>query len=69
MIPNGRYGTVPDYIVFNALVAYEITPNITVRLNVDNIFDEVYAVSSNWTGVRSALGPPRTYTISADWKF
>ncbi len=69
VIPNGRYGKIPDYVVFNALVAYEVTPNVTVRLNIDNLFNEVYAVSSNWSGVRSALGPPRTYTISADWRF
>ncbi len=69
IIPNGRYGKLPDYIVFNALVGYEINENVTVRLNVDNVFDEVYAVSSNWSGVRSTLGPPRTFTISADWTF
>ncbi len=69
IIPNGRYGKLDDYIVFNALLAYEVTPNVTVRLNIDNVFDEVYAVSSNWSGVRSNLGPPRTYTVSADWRF
>ncbi|MBX3741401.1 MAG: TonB-dependent receptor [Akkermansiaceae bacterium] len=69
IVPNGRYGKMDDYLVFNTMLAYEVTQNVTVRLNVDNIFDEVYAVSSNWSGVRSNVGPPRTYTISADWKF
>jgi catecholate siderophore receptor len=69
IVPNGRFGKLDDYLVFNALVAYEVTENVTIRLNIDNVFDEVYAVSSNWSGVRSSLGPPRTYTISADWKF
>ncbi len=69
VIYNGKFGKLPDYLVFNALVSYEITPNVTVRLNVDNVFDEVYAISSNWAGTRAALGTPRTYTISADWKF
>ncbi len=69
VIENGLYGKLPDYIVVNALLAYEVNENVTVRLNVDNIFDEVYAVSSNWNGARSNLGPPRTFTLSADWTF
>lgn len=69
IIPNGTYGKIPDYLTFNALLAYEINPNVTIRFNVDNVFDEVYAVSSNWSGVRSLVGPARTYTISADWSF
>jgi len=72
VIPNDQYGSnseLPDYIVFNAMTSYKINENVTVRLNVDNVFDEVYAVSSNWGGTRAILGAPRTYTISADWKF
>lgn len=69
VVYNGKFGKLPNYLVFNAMAAYEVTPNVTVRLNVDNVFDEVYAASSNWAGTRSTLGPPRTYTISADWKF
>ncbi|MFT4177186.1 MAG: TonB-dependent siderophore receptor [Luteolibacter sp.] len=72
VIPNdqyGKYGELPDYVVFNALTSYKINENITIRLNVDNVFDELYAVSTNWAGNRSLLGAPRTYTISADWKF
>lgn len=72
VIPNDQYGKhskLPDYIVFNAMTSYQINDNVTVRLNIDNVFDEVYAVSSNWGGTRAILGGPRTYTISADWKF
>ena len=69
IIPNGQAGKIPDYVVFNALLAYEVNDNVTVRLNVDNVFDEVYAISTNWNGTRGALGAPRTYTISADWRF
>jgi catecholate siderophore receptor len=72
VIPNDQYGDnskLPDYFVFNAMTSYQINENVTVRLNIDNVFDEVYAVSSNWAGNRAILGAPRTYTISADWKF
>lgn len=66
---NANAGKLPDYIVFNALVAYEVTDNVTVRLNVDNLFDEDYTTTTNYPGTRAYLGTPRTYTISADWKF
>ncbi len=66
---NVNAGNLPDYIVFNALVAYEVTENVTVRLNVDNIFDEHYTTTTNYPGTRAYLGTPRAYTISADWKF
>ncbi len=72
VIPNdqyGKHGDLPDYVVFNAMTSYKINDNVTVRLNIDNVFDELYAVSSNWAGNRAILGSPRTYTISADWKF
>lgn len=69
IIPNGTYGKLPDYIVFNALVSYEVSENVTLRLNVDNVFDEVYAVTANWPSTRAVAGPPRTFTLSADWEF
>jgi catecholate siderophore receptor len=69
VIENGHYGKLPSYLVFNALASYEINKSVTLRFNVDNVFDEVYAVSSSWNGARAVLGNPRTYTISADWKF
>ncbi len=67
IIPNGATGKLPDYVVFNAMMAYEVNENVTLRLNVDNVFDEVYAVSMNWPARRATLGTPRTYTISAVW--
>jgi catecholate siderophore receptor len=69
IIPNGNVGKLPSYWVFNGLVGYQINDNFSVRLNVDNIFDELYAVSSNWPGSRVAIGSPRTFTISADIRF
>lgn len=69
IIPNGDSGKLPAYITFNALLAYEVNEDLTLRFNVDNVFDEVYAVSTNWSATRVFLGPPRTFTLSADWKF
>jgi catecholate siderophore receptor len=51
------------------MASYDVTQNITLRLNVDNVFDELYASSLNWGTTRGALGPPRTYWLSASFKY
>lgn len=69
IIPNGIAGKLPSYTVINGLASYEVSQNLTLRLNVDNIADEFYAASSNWNGTRVAVGSPRAYLISVDYQF
>jgi catecholate siderophore receptor len=69
IIPNGTFGKLPDYFLVNLMAQYEVSDNITLRLNVDNVFDEFYARSLNWNGSRADLGPPRTYWLSASFKY
>lgn len=69
IVPNGRYGELPGYTVFNALVSYELTENINLRLNVDNITDKKYAISSNWNAWRASLGASRSFLLSAGFQF
>jgi catecholate siderophore receptor len=69
IIANGRYGKLPSYFLVNAMASYDVTENITLRLNVDNIFDEKYARSLNWNAQRADLGAPRTYWLSASFKY
>ena len=69
IIPNGRYGKLPSYTIFNAMASYAVNENVDVRLNIDNLTDEEYAASSNWNGTRVFLGNPRTYLVSADFRF
>lgn len=69
IIPNGQFGKLPDYTVFNLMAAYTVNPNLTLRLNIDNVTDELYATSANWPAQRVELGPPRSYLLSADVKF
>src|SRR5690606_4010477 len=40
IIPNGRWGKLPSYTVFNALVSWNINELVSLRLNVDNVTDE-----------------------------
>jgi catecholate siderophore receptor len=69
VIKNGVNGKMPDYTIYNAMVAYEATKNLTIRFNVDNITDEVYGTSANWSARRVILGAPRSYLLSADLAF
>jgi catecholate siderophore receptor len=63
--------TLPESLIFDAMVAYELTQNVTLRLNVNNLTDEFYARTVNTAADsrRAYLGESRTYTLSADWKF
>lgn len=58
----------PDYWIFNALAAYAVNDRLTLRLNVNNVFDEEsYRVNNN--GGRLYPGATRTYVLSADFSF
>lgn len=69
VIPNGRFGKLPSYTVVDLVASYAVNRNLTLRLNIDNLADRVYAVSSNWPATRVLLGPPRTVMLSADLRF
>lgn len=69
VIPNGRYGELPGYTLLNAMVSYDLTENVDLRLNVDNIANKKYATSLNWNAWRASLGAPRTYLVSLGFRF
>lgn len=69
IIPNGIAGKLPSYVVFNAMLAYEVYKGVDLRFNVDNIADEKYAVATNWAASRATLGTSRAYRISTSFKF
>lgn len=69
IIPNGNFGELPGYTVVNAMAAYEVGSKLTLRLNVDNLTDELYAVSTNWAAQRVFLGSSRAFLLSADYRF
>lgn len=69
IIPNGRFGKLPSYTVANLVASYAFNENVSLRLNVDNVGDKVYATSGNWPMTRVFLGAPRSYLLSADFRF
>ena len=69
IVDNGLSGKLSSYTTFAAMASYEVNQNVDVRLNIDNLTNEEYAVSSNWNGRRVMLGDPRTFTLSTNFHF
>jgi iron complex outermembrane receptor protein len=58
----------PSYTLFNLLGSYEATESLKVGFHVDNLFDKTYYPSS-YSRFWVAVGAPRSYTVSAEYKF
>jgi len=61
--------TMPSYWLFNLVASYPIGKHATVRLNVNNLFDEQFVQTFNNNGARFGPGAPRSYLLSADFTF
>ena len=68
-VPNGVAGELPDFWVYSATAAWQATDKMIFRLNVNNVTDEVYAISLNNNGGRYNPGAERSYLVSADFAF
>lgn len=58
----------PDYIVFDAGLGWSPVPHVTIALQVFNLLDEVYAVTS-YNDEQWLLGRPRTVLLSTGVRF
>lgn len=61
--------TMPSYWLFNAVASYEVNGHLTLRLNLNNVFDKQYVQSFNNNGGRFNPGAPRSVLVSAEMKF
>ncbi|MEJ1972896.1 MAG: TonB-dependent siderophore receptor [Lacunisphaera sp.] len=59
----------PSYWLFNFVASYPFGKHVTLRLNVNNLFDEKFVQSFNNNGARFGPGAPRSYLLSADFTF
>jgi catecholate siderophore receptor len=69
---DGAVGTptfTKSYTVYDAVASYDISPNFTVRVNGYNLFDKEYVAAINKSGYRYTPGTPRTFVLSADFRF
>ena len=57
--------TSPGYTLVDGLVEYEVNKNLTLRLNVYNLTDEVYIRNVNNNGGRYNPGQPRSVILTS----
>ena len=50
------------------MARYDITPQISAQLNVNNLFDEKYQTAVNWYG-QGVWGTPRNVLATLNYKF
>ncbi|MGC4028097.1 MAG: catecholate siderophore receptor Fiu [Steroidobacteraceae bacterium] len=62
-VSTGGYG------VFDVVASYDASRSFTLRLNAYNVTDKHYVAAINKSGYRYTPGQPRTYLLSADWRF
>ncbi|MDB6062627.1 MAG: ligand-gated channel protein [Verrucomicrobiaceae bacterium] len=55
-----------SYAVLNSFVAWNVLPDVTLQLNVNNLTDEKYINTLRYSGF---YGAPRNYTASLNWRF
>lgn len=58
-----------SYWVADSMVSYDIDKNISLQLNVNNLFDKEYTASLNNGGSRYKPGEPRNALLSANFKY
>jgi catecholate siderophore receptor len=58
-----------SYTVADAMLAYDVTKNLNLQLNVYNLFDKQYVAAVNNGGSRYIPGQPRNALLSANLSF
>ena len=63
---KGDYARQDAYMVANAFASYDLTEETTVRVNINNIFDEKYVGGLAYGAI---YGEPTNVLVSLDYKF
>jgi len=61
--------TLPSHWILNLMASYPVSDRFSLRLNVTNVTDELYARAINNNSNRAYYGDPRTFLLSADYRF
>jgi outer membrane receptor for ferric coprogen and ferric-rhodotorulic acid len=67
-----RSFSVPGFAIANARIAYQLTPEVGLSLNVNNVFDKTYYIPGfNMSGTNNNYGAPRNvmFTVKYTPKF
>ena len=57
------------YWVFDAVAVYDVNKNVSLQLNLYNLFDEQYIAAINNSGKRYYPGAPRSALLTANFRF
>ena len=66
--PFGTDYRLPAYTVARANLSYDIAPEVTIRADLDNLFDTYY-ISSSYANVWTTPGAPRNFRITLSTRF
>lgn len=66
---NANNVKVPGYTVVDANFEWRLQPDLTLGLQLNNLFDRQYATSTGNAGKQWYLGEPRSFFATADYSF
>ncbi len=66
---NANTSTVPSYTVVDATFDWHLQADLTLGLQVNNLFDRQYATTVSNNGAQWYLGEPRSFFVTADYRF
>ncbi|SHG52994.1 catecholate siderophore receptor Fiu [Massilia sp. CF038] len=67
--PSNGVPEIPSYAVVDAMMSYKVARNVSLQLNVYNLFDKFYVASLNNGGSRINTGAPRSAQLTANIAF
>lgn len=66
---NANTASLPSYTVVDANIGWNLRDDLRLGLELNNLFDRQYATSSNSSGLQWMLGEPRSFFVTADYRF
>lgn len=68
-LSDANTGTLDDYLLFDAMVSYQVTDNVAIQLNGQNLTDEEYFDRAHGGGAHVIPGQGRTILLSTNLRF
>ncbi len=60
---------VPSYTVVDAIIGWQVQPDVRLGLELNNLLDRQYATTASSDGQQWYLGAPRSLLVTADYHF
>ena len=67
-IDNGNTATLPSFTRFDAAAYYDVSDQLSLQLNVENLTDELYFPNAHSTH-QASVGAPLNARFTANWRF